>query len=139
MLYQERGIQVNYGRVLQSIDPGRRLATFKTAGAARSNPMTSSTSSRPCARRGRAEQPLPWTADKNKAWAAEGWLEVDKGTLRHLRYANVFGVGDIAGVPKGRTAASVKWRVPVALDHLVAEIAGKTSECPCTPATPPAR
>ena len=52
---------------------------------------------------------------------------MDKGTLRHLRYANVFGVGDIAGVPKGKTAASVKWQVPVALDHLVAEIAGKTS------------
>lgn len=55
-------------------------------------------------------------------------MEVDKGTLRHVRYRNVFGVGDIAGVPKGKTAASVKWQVPVAVDHLVAEIAGKTSE-----------
>ncbi len=35
-----------------------------------------------------------------------GWR--DKGTLRHVRYPNVFGVGDIAGVPKGKTAASVK-------------------------------
>ena len=62
------------------------------------------------------------------AWAAEGWLEVDKSTLRHVRYRNVFGVGDIAGVPKGKTAASVKWQVPVAVDHIVAEIAGKTSD-----------
>ncbi len=27
-------------------------------------------------------------------------------------------------MPKGKTAASVKWQVPVALDHLVADIAG---------------
>jgi sulfide:quinone oxidoreductase len=55
-------------------------------------------------------------------------MEVDRDTLRHKRFPNVFGVGDIAGVPKGKTAASVKWQVPVALDHLVAEIAGKTSD-----------
>jgi sulfide:quinone oxidoreductase len=31
-------------------------------------------------------------------------------------------------VPKGKTAASVKWQVPVAVDHLVASITGGTSE-----------
>ena len=41
---------------------------------------------------------------------------------------NVFVVGDVAGVPKGKTAASVKWQVPVAADHLVGTISG-------TPAT----
>ena len=55
-------------------------------------------------------------------------MEVDKGTLRHLRYPNVFGVGDIAGVPKGKTAASVKWQAPVAIDHMVADITGKPSD-----------
>jgi len=45
-----------------------------------------------------------------------------------VRYPNVFGVGDIAGVPKGKTAASVKWQVPVAVDHLLADIAGTRSE-----------
>ena len=69
--------------------------------------------------------PLPWQSGN---WAAEGWMEVDKGTLRHVRYPNVFGVGDIAGVPKGKTAASVKWQVPVAIDHLVADIQGKQSD-----------
>ncbi|AOZ68030.1 hypothetical protein LPB142_00780 [Rhodobacter xanthinilyticus] len=53
------------------------------------------------------------------------WIEVDQGTLRHLRYPNVFGVGDINGVPKGKTAASVKWQVAVVEDHLVSEIAGR--------------
>jgi sulfide:quinone oxidoreductase len=37
-------------------------------------------------------------------------------------------VGDSAGVPKGKTAASVKWQVPVAVDHLVASITGGSSD-----------
>lgn len=51
-------------------------------------------------------------------------------TLRsshHSRYANIFGVGDINGVPKGKTAASVKWQAPVAVDHLIGTITGKGS------------
>lgn len=125
MLFQERGIQVNHERVLKAIDPGRRIATFSTPeGAEEQNydfihvipPMRAPEVIR--------NSPLPW---QTGAWASEGWMEVDKGTLRHMRYHNVFGVGDIAGVPKGKTAASVKWQVPVAVDHLVAEIAGKQS------------
>ncbi len=126
MLFQQRGIQANYERVLKAIDPGRRIATFSTpAGTEEQNydfihvipPMRAPEVVR--------NSPLPW---QSGPWAAEGWIEVDKGTLRHVRYRNVFGVGDIAGVPKGKTAASVKWQVPVAVDHIVAEIAGRTSD-----------
>jgi sulfide:quinone oxidoreductase len=69
--------------------------------------------------------PLPW---KEGPFAADGWMEVDRQTLRHKRYPNVFGVGDVAGVPKGKTAASVKWQVPVALDHMLADMQGKVSK-----------
>lgn len=128
MLYQERGIAVNYERVLTAIDPGRRIATFATPGGAEEQPYDFIHVIPPMrAPEAVRNSPLPWTADKQKAWAAEGWMEVDKGTLRHLRYPNVFGLGDIAGVPKGKTAASVKWQVPVAVDHLVAQIAGRSS------------
>ncbi|MBS0313058.1 MAG: NAD(P)/FAD-dependent oxidoreductase [Proteobacteria bacterium] len=128
MLFQARGIAVNYERVLKAIDPGRRIATFSTASGVEEQgydfihvipPMRAPEVVR--------KSPLPWPADKNKAWSDEGWMEVDRATLRHVRYANVFGVGDIAGVPKGKTAASVKWQVPVAVDHIVAELAGGKS------------
>lgn len=126
MLFQERSIQVNYERVLKTIDPGKRIATFSTPSGTEEQgydfihvipPMRAPEPIR--------NSPLPW---QSGPWAAEGWMEVDKGTLRHVRYRNIFGVGDIAGVPKGKTAASVKWQVPVAVDHIVAEIAGKTSD-----------
>jgi sulfide:quinone oxidoreductase len=59
---------------------------------------------------------LSW-ADK---WTDQGWVECDMQTLRHLRYPEIFALGDVAGVPKGKTAASVKWQVPVVEDHIVA-------------------
>jgi sulfide:quinone oxidoreductase len=57
-------------------------------------------------------------------WVGEGWVEADQKTLRHPRFPEVFALGDVAGVPKGKTAASVKWQVPVVEDHLVAAIGG---------------
>ncbi len=68
----------------------------------------------------------------------DGWLEVDQYTLRHKRYENVFGAGDICGVPIGKTAATVKAMVPVVTENLLdviqdrecsAEFNGYTS-CP---------
>ncbi len=125
MLFQERNIKVNYERILKSIDPGRRIATFASPeGSEEYNydfinvipPMRAPDAVRDSA--------LPW---QSGAFAADGWLEVDRGTLRHLRFPNVFGVGDVAGVPKGKTAASVKWQVPVAVDHLIASLTDRTS------------
>ncbi|MEZ5738245.1 MAG: FAD/NAD(P)-binding oxidoreductase [Burkholderiaceae bacterium] len=46
---------------------------------------------------------LSW-ADK---WTDQGWVEVDKQTRCCLRYPDVFALGDVAGVPKGKTAASI--------------------------------
>lgn len=126
MLFEERDVKVNYERTLAAIDLGKRIATFKTAeGPVELQydfinvipPMRAADAVR--------NSPLPWQEGN---WAADGWIEVDKHTLRHKRFDNVFAVGDVAGVPKGKTAASVKWQVPVAVDHLVAQIEGRESQ-----------
>lgn len=36
-----------------------------------------------------------------------GYLDVDKYTLQHKRYSNVFGIGDCTNVPTSKTAAAV--------------------------------
>lgn len=54
-----------------------------------------------------------------------GWLEVDRHTLQHRRYPNIFGVGDVIGTPIGKTAASVKDQVPIAVDNLLDVIADR--------------
>lgn len=67
-------------------------------------------------------------ANSSLAWqkgSAKGWLEVDKGTLQHRRYANVFGIGDICGVPKGKTGGSARHHAPIVTANLIAQMEGK--------------
>jgi sulfide:quinone oxidoreductase len=122
MLFGERGIETVYGHVLKSIDAGRKIATFETPDGAKEigydyihviPPQRAPDFVR--------QSGLSW-ADK---WTDQGWVEVDQKTLRHRRHPEIFALGDVAGVPKGKTAASVKWQVPVVEDHLVAQLAGK--------------
>jgi sulfide:quinone oxidoreductase len=68
------------------------------------------------------QSPLAW---QEGPFAAGGWLEVDKGTLQHRRFPNVFGIGDINGTPRGKTAATVKKAAPVVAGNLVDVIAGR--------------
>lgn len=122
MLFQERGIGVVHDHVLSALDPVRKVATYTTPDGPKDMPYDFIHVVPPMrAPDAVRNSPLAW---QEGPLAADGWMEVDKATLRHLRYANVFGVGDVAGVPKGKTAASVKWQVPVAVDHLVASLAG---------------
>lgn len=122
MLYEDRGFDTHYNHVLKAIDPGKKILTFTTPEGDVEMDYDFTNVIPPM----RApdvvmNSPLPW-ADK---WVGQGWVEVDKQTLKHNRFDNVYAVGDIAGVPKGKTAASVKWQVPVVEDHLVAQIDGK--------------
>ncbi|SDW66287.1 NAD(P)/FAD-dependent oxidoreductase [Roseicitreum antarcticum] len=119
MLFDERNIHANYSHVLKAVDAGRKVATFATPDGDTEMgydylhvipPQRAPDVIR--------QSGLSW-ADR---WTDQGWVEVDMKTLRHLRYPEVFALGDVAGVPKGKTAASVKWMVPVVEDHLVAAL-----------------
>lgn len=120
-IMDERNITYNYRWKLKSIDAGARTATYEGPDFEETlnwdfiNVIPPQRAPKVIRDSG-----LSW-GDK---WTSEGWIEVDMHTLRHARYSNVFGIGDIAGVPKGKTAASVKWHIPVIEDHLVSEIAG---------------
>ena len=53
-----------------------------------------------------------------------GWVEVNKETLQHTRYANVFALGDVAGIPMGKTGGSVRKQYKVVAENLVALMEG---------------
>lgn len=36
-----------------------------------------------------------------------GFVDVNKETLQHKKYPNVFGIGDCTNIPTGKTAAAV--------------------------------
>lgn len=56
---------------------------------------------------------------------AAGWIEVDQATLRHVRYPNVFSLGDAASTTNAKTAAAVRLQSPVVVANLLAAIQGK--------------
>lgn len=132
MVFGDRGITPYYSHTLKAVDAGRKVATFvKSAKDAASGLEATSDVEVPYdylhvippqrAPDFVRQSGLSWVGK----WDDQGWVEADQKTLRHPRFPEVFSLGDVAGVPKGKTAASVKWQVPVVEDHLVAAIEGK--------------
>ena len=60
--------------------------------------------------------------------SAKGWVPVNKETLQHIRYENVFSLGDVAQVPMGKTGGSVRKQYKVLVDNLIALMNGKKLE-----------
>ncbi|PWK60663.1 NAD(P)/FAD-dependent oxidoreductase [Roseicyclus mahoneyensis] len=123
MLFGDRGIAHTYQRTLRAVDADRKIATFTDAdGLSHEEPYDYLHLIPPQrAPEFVVQSGLAW-ADR---WTDQGWVDCDMATLRHNRYANIWALGDVAGVPKGKTAASVKWQVPVVEDHLIAAIEGR--------------
>ena len=59
---------------------------------------------------------------------AKGWVDVDKSTLQHLRYPNVFSLGDASSLPTSKTGAAVRKQAPVLVAGLLATMAGGAPE-----------
>ena len=57
---------------------------------------------------------------------AEGWVEVDPQTLRHVRYQNVFALGDCSNLPTSKTAAAIRKQSPALVQNLLAAMKGET-------------
>ena len=67
-------------------------------------------------------------ADSMLGWQkgnAQGWLEVDRETLQHRRYKNVFGIGDVCGIPIGKTGGTARHQAPIVVKNLVGVMEGK--------------
>jgi sulfide:quinone oxidoreductase len=54
----------------------------------------------------------------------DGWVDVDKDTLRHQRFANVFALGDCSNLPTSKTGAAIRKQAPVLVRNLLAAMQG---------------
>lgn len=71
-----------------------------------------------------------------------GYIEVDKHTLQHVRYPNVFALGDAGSTPNSKTGAAIRKQAPVLVSNLRAAMAGRPlaasydgyASCPITTA-----
>jgi len=55
----------------------------------------------------------------------DGWVEVDKFTLQHPRFPEIFSLGDASSLPTSRTGAAIRKEAPVLVANLLAHLAGK--------------
>jgi sulfide:quinone oxidoreductase len=73
---------------------------------------------------------------------AAGWVEVNQNTMQHVRYANIYSLGDVCSTPNSKTAAAVRKQAPVVAGEIASAIAGKLipgaydgyASCPLTTA-----
>lgn len=71
-----------------------------------------------------------------------GYVEIDKHTMRHVRYPNVWALGDAGSSPNSKTGAAVRKQAPVVAENLLATMNGREptaaydgySSCPLTTA-----
>ena len=71
-----------------------------------------------------------------------GYVEIDKHTMQHTRYANVFSLGDAGSSPNSKTGAAIRKQAPVVAKNLVSVMNGQAptesyggyASCPLTTA-----
>ena len=59
------------------------------------------------------------TGDQN------GYVEVDKHTMQHVRYPNVFALGDAGSTPNSKTGAAIRKQAPAVVDNIDAYLNGR--------------
>ncbi|MCP9928641.1 FAD/NAD(P)-binding oxidoreductase [Cyanobium sp. CH-040] len=121
---KRKGIDARYNHVLTAVRPDTKEAVFR---------VTEGESSR--------EEVIPYNllhvtppmaapdvvAGSSLANAA-GFVEVDQFSLQHVRFANVFSLGDVSGMPNSKTAAAVRGQAPVLVANLLALLDGQPLE-----------
>ena len=57
-----------------------------------------------------------------------GWLDVDHHSLQHNTYKNIFGLGDVAALPTGKTGAAIRKQAPIVVDNVAKLIHQKEAD-----------
>lgn len=118
MGYVEKyGIQLELGSNLIAVDGPAQQATFATAEGEVTVDFDMLHVVPP--------QVAPqFLADSSLA-AASGFTDVDQHTLQHVRFPNVFGLGDGGSTPNAKTAAAVRKQAPVVAVNALRQLDGK--------------
>jgi sulfide:quinone oxidoreductase len=109
------GIEMNYRHDLIAIDGENKTATFKVTDetnavheVVKHFDMIHVT----------PPQSAPDFVRNSPLADANGWVDVDKHTLQHKKYPNIFGLGDATNTPNAKTGAAVRKQAPVLVSNL---------------------
>ncbi len=109
---QQRGIEVQYQTNLVELRPASREAVFRrTDTNAESVIRYDMIHVTPPMR-------APDVVRSSPLADAQGWVDVDKHTLRHARYPNVYSLGDCSSLPTSKTGAAIRKQAPTVVANL---------------------
>ena len=57
--------------------------------------------------------------------SAKGWVPVNQETLQHVKFDNVWCLGDVAAIPLAKTGGSVRKQYKVLVDNMIASMQSK--------------
>ena len=134
------GIDTRFSSELVEVDPGAREAVFETSGPEGKQRTTvpyDLLHAAPPQRAPAFVREGPLAGD-----SPFGWVPVDRHTLRHVTYPEVFCLGDVCDAPTSKTGAAVRRQAPVVVANLLAGLAGRppvarydgSAACPFTTA-----
>lgn len=67
-------------------------------------------------------QSAPDFIRKSKLANETGWVDIDKNTLQHNRYPNIFSIGDASSLPTSKTGAAIRKQAPILVANLLAAL-----------------
>lgn len=117
----ERGVGGFYQHNLVSIDVRNRKAAFKKADGSTTEEAYD---------RLHVVPPMgPLEVIKSSPLAdSMGWVDINKNTLQHNKYSNVWALGDCSSLPTSKTAAAITAQAPVLTENLYSTVnTGKES------------
>lgn len=115
-------VQMNYRHDLIAVDGPGKTATFKVTDE---NGNTSEITKHFDMLHVTPPQSAPDFISSSPLANDKGWIDVDKFTLQHIRYKNIFGLGDASSTPNGKTGAAVRKQAPVVVKNLLSLMSGK--------------
>ncbi|MCW5772726.1 MAG: NAD(P)/FAD-dependent oxidoreductase, partial [Rhodospirillaceae bacterium] len=113
---QRYGVETNFQHHLVAVDGAKRIATFEIVGGDNQGkrvevPFDMLHVSPP-------QSPHDFIKTSPLANAA-GWVEVNQNSMQHVKYPNVFSLGDVCSAPNSKTAAAVRKQAPVVVRNLI--------------------
>ena len=116
------GINVHYQQNLVAVDGTAKIATFEFVG----DNQKGERENVPFDLLHVSPPQSPHDEIKSCPLAnAAGWVEVNQATMQHVRFANVYSLGDVCSTPNSKTAAAVRKQAPVVANETLTAIAGK--------------
>ena len=110
------GIKLHFKYDLTAIDGEKKEATFKLTndGATITRKFNMIHVTPP--------QSAPDFIRQSQLVDEKGWVDVNKYTLQHTKYQNIFSLGDVTNTPNAKTGAAVRKQVPVLVKNLISLI-----------------